>query len=243
MDRALESLWANTSTSNEARFDPQGIGHLPSLAQRFVLHAIEAGAPLAQAVRLRMRGEIKLKQWAHFEAEQVIAFPQGMVWTARANMGFPIVGYDRLLGAVGEMNWKLFGLIPVMRAAGPGVSRSASGRLAGELCWLPSALLSDAIHWQEPSGNWQPLVVTTPVAPVKVQYRLGASGELFECQVQRWGNPGGGDYAEHPFGVVFTAERRFGGYTIGSEMVAGWNFPADPAGEFFRATIESAEYR
>ncbi len=39
------------------------------------------------------------------------------------------------------MRWKLFGIVPVMRADGPDVSRSAKGRLELESLWLPSVLV------------------------------------------------------------------------------------------------------
>jgi hypothetical protein len=42
------------------------------------------------------------------------------------------------------MRWRLLGLIPVITAAGPDVTRSARGRLAGEIALLPTAFDSAA---------------------------------------------------------------------------------------------------
>jgi len=47
--------------------------------------------------------------------------------------GLPVVGYDRLSSGTAQMRWRLLGLLPVMTAAGPDITRSAAGRLAGEL--------------------------------------------------------------------------------------------------------------
>jgi hypothetical protein len=39
------------------------------------------------------------------------------------------------------MRWRLLGLVPVMAADGPDLSRSAAGRVVGEAMWVPTALL------------------------------------------------------------------------------------------------------
>jgi hypothetical protein len=39
------------------------------------------------------------------------------------------------------MEWRILGLLPVMRARGPGVSRSAAERAAAEAIWVPTSLL------------------------------------------------------------------------------------------------------
>jgi hypothetical protein len=53
---------------------------------------------LANAVRLKMHGEIKLKGWLPFHAEQVICWSRGMVWQAKVQMhGISIRGGDTYL--------------------------------------------------------------------------------------------------------------------------------------------------
>jgi hypothetical protein len=42
-----------------------------------------------------------------------------------------VTGHDRLSSGTGEMRWRLLRLIPGMTAAGPDITRSAYGRLAG----------------------------------------------------------------------------------------------------------------
>jgi len=241
MDRSLMSLWGESVPSG-LTFTAGLVAHLPELARRYLHHAIDDGAPIARAVRLRMHGEIRLKEWSAFTAEQVIAYPKGLVWSARTRIGLPVSGYDRLLGNRGEMNWRLLGLVPVMRAKGPDVSRSAAGRMAGELCWLPTALLSEGIRWGDAVGDWQPLSVSTPVGEVDLSLRIDADGRLLACRISRWGNPNG-HYGLTPFGVEMHEERRFGPYTVPSQISAGWNFPEDSTQEFFRAEIDDAEYR
>ena len=77
-----------------------------------------------------MHGEIKLKGWLPFTAEQVIRSGGDMLWqaTVRQN-GIPIRGFDRLVDGQGAMRWRLFGIVPVMTAAGADITRSTVGRV------------------------------------------------------------------------------------------------------------------
>jgi hypothetical protein len=242
MNRALERLWAESVPATKA-FAVADLEPLPEPAKRFLEHSIRDGAPCASAVRLKMSGEIKLKGWVPFRAEQVISYPHGFVWSARAGRRVAIHGYDRLLGDEGEMNWKILALFPVMSASGPDVSRSAAGRMAGELCWVPTALLSQGVEWGEPEGEWQPVQVPAAYGPVALRLRIGSDGRLHECQIERWKDAGGGLFMNAEFGVVFHGECEFGPFTIGSELSAGWGYPQHADGEFFRAVVEHAEFR
>ena len=72
-------------------------------------------------------------------ARQVLAPPRGFVWAATARfIGIPVIGFDRLSSGSGQMRWRLGGLVPVVSATGPDVTRSAAGRLAGETVLVPT---------------------------------------------------------------------------------------------------------
>jgi hypothetical protein len=78
---SLDGLW-ESARSLDQTFQPSQIANLPELAQRYLEHAIAPNTPLASAVRLWMHGEIKLKKWYPFTAEQVIHRDRGMIWQA-----------------------------------------------------------------------------------------------------------------------------------------------------------------
>jgi len=91
-----------------------------------------------------MHGEIKLKGWSPFEADEVIHWGRGLIWRAAVKMrGLTIRGGDAFADDQGIMRWKLFDLIPLVNASGPDITRSA-GRMNIESIWLPSALLNRA---------------------------------------------------------------------------------------------------
>jgi hypothetical protein len=101
---SLDELWESAAvgdcasrTLGERIFNPESLTNLPETARRYLEHAIAPGTEFVSAVRLKMHGEIKLKKWIPFTAEQVICWEHGLIWSATAWMnGFlPIVGSDR----------------------------------------------------------------------------------------------------------------------------------------------------
>src|SRR3569833_4008676 len=122
---ALVELW-RTAPAPLALFDVARIAHLPRGARRYLTHASVPGTPLANAVRRRMHGEIKLRGWYPFAAEQVIRWDRGMIWRATVRVhGLAIRGGDSSLDGEGAMRWRLFGLVPIITAEGADITRSA----------------------------------------------------------------------------------------------------------------------
>lgn len=224
-------------------FDPAMDG-LPAPVLRWMRHTIRPGAPLRQAARLVMHGQIKIGRWRPFTARQILT-PDGFVWAATAGrFPLPIRGFDRLTNGRGEMRWKLLGLVPVATAAGADVTRSAAGRLAGELLLLPASALADTISWQPGDGHQATATITRGELNSTVAVEVDDVGALRALTLPRWGNPDGGPYREHVFGVAFDGERDHGDYTLPTSMRAGWWFGTNrwAEGEFFRATIDHVEF-
>jgi hypothetical protein len=218
-------------------FDPAAITGLPEPAQRWLGHAIAPGTPLWRSVELTMNGQIKLGRWRPFTARQVLTPPDGFIWAARTRLaGLPVTGYDQLGSGAGEMRWRLLRLIPVLNASGPDVTRSAYGRLAGEIVLIPTAFRHAAWSRGEHAG--------TAVATWRfgddtetAELLLKPNGQLTEVRVNRWGNPGGAPFGRYPFGVRVEAESWFGGITIPSVFRVAWG-----EDEFLRAEITGAVF-
>ncbi|MGB3294372.1 MAG: DUF6544 family protein [Phormidesmis sp.] len=251
---SLSALW-HSAPVTQAHFQPTQISHLPEPARRYLEQAIAPHTPLATAVRLKMHGEIKLKGWHPFRAEQVICQQQGMIWQATAWMnGLPIAGWDRLIDGKGAMQWKLLDCLPVMKAQGPDITRSVIGRMQGEYVWLPSALLGSAVKWTASDDTHPCAELTLLDETTQLNFEISASGQLQEAWFKRWGDPGESVPHYEDFGVIVEDERTFSGYTIPTRFRAGWYFDSDSLGErpgqrfesegeFFRATIDQAIYR
>ena len=241
----LEQLW-RSGPGAEGVFDPLAIRSLPDPARRYLTHAIAPGTPLARAARLRMHGEIKLKSWLSFTAEEVIQWPRGLIWTATVKMhGVPIRGFDQFINGVGEMRWKLLGMIPMVNASGPDITRSAAARFAAETIWLPAVLASDEVSWTSMDVNCARARLTTTES-CEINFQVDKDGRLLSTSMQRWGNPEGGEFHYAPFGAIIENESRFGGNMIPSELRVGWYCGTsrfESEGEFFRCTIDEAIFR
>ena len=120
---------------------------------------------LAGRVRLRMHGALRLVPGGRFlsmRAEQIVAPGRGFVWKATVGPWyFRVVGHDAYAGGEGRMRWKLWSVLPVARAGGPDVARSAAGRLAIESIFVPSALLPSA------GVSWEPVDDATARATIR----------------------------------------------------------------------------
>jgi hypothetical protein len=248
---SLDALW-ESATPTELVFSPDKLSHLPEAAKRYLEHAIAPGTPIAAAVRLKMHGEIKLKKWIPFTAEQVICWEHGLIWSATAWMnGFlPIIGSDRIIDGIGAMQWKLLGLFPVMTASGTDLTRSGIGRLQSESVWLPPVFCGDGVSWTstESSDLDSNLHSSFVVQGEKAELDLtiDRTGRLKTAKLPRWGNPDGAEFHYVDFGGILEEEGTFGGYTIPTRLRIGWYFGTDrfeSEGEFFRATIDYAIYR
>ncbi len=243
----LDALW-NAPLPPPRLFNPVALEGLPDAAERFLRHAIADGTPLATAVRLRMHGEIKLGEWQPFTAEQVLRWQRGFVWRARTRVkGLPVSGFDRWLDGAGAMRWKMLGLVPVMTASGPDVSRSARDRAQIETaCWLPSALLSSDVRWQADDARHAEATLALRGEESHVRLVIDEWGRTRRAVMERWGNPEHHEFHAVPFGAEIDDEATFGGYTIASRVRVGWwpdTTRFDREGEFFRATIDDASFR
>jgi hypothetical protein len=212
---------------------------LPGPVRRYLTAAITPGTPLVTAARLRMQGHIKVGRWLPFHAQQTLDPHHGFQWTARA--AGVISGSDRYHDGRGEMRWQLLGLIPLVHADGPDVSRSAAGRAAAEAIWVPTALLPRfGVTWSAADDHHLTAHARIDAVEIEVHYLLDDAGRLQSVVFDRWGDPDGtGTWGLHPFGGEVTASATFDGLTIPSSGRFGWYFGTNrwDQGEFFSYQI------
>jgi hypothetical protein len=226
--------------------DPR-VEHLPEAARRYLDHAIAPDALPAREVRLRMHGDIRLKVWAPFEAEETIRAGRDMRWNARTKVGgLPVSGFDEAVRGFGKSAWKLFGVLPIAFAHGEDVSRSAIGRMAAESIWLPTVLRDERVRWASDGPDEATFALELFGRTTEVSLGLSPSGRVETIAFERWGNPRGLPFGLYRFGGYVEEETCFGGFTIPSRVRLGWHFGTDrfeAEGEFFRAVIDEAEFQ
>ncbi|MBE0637029.1 MAG: hypothetical protein IH598_00740 [Bacteroidales bacterium] len=213
----------------------------PDPVARFFRYHLPEGIPDSTHARVPLKGIIKLVNWANFSST-LYAHPfEGFLWQARVMMGIlPVKGFDYFHREQGAMQWSLFNVIPVMKAIGEDVSRSAEGRARMEPLFAPHLLIHPAIKWEvisenEITASW---LIHREEQPLHLI--LGKDGALKSAFIQRWGNPGGVKvFGYHPFGVNIEALVKHGGALIPGKGNAGWWFGTNQYndGEFFRFEV------
>jgi len=217
---------------------------LPPAARRWLDHAVRPGAEGLRRAELRMHGEILVGRWRPFRARQVLDAGEAFTWAATAGRGpLAIRGADRYAAGEGAMRWAILG-IPVMRAAGPDVSRSAAGRLAGETILCPPFTLDPRVRWAAGDDEARArFAVTIGPWEHEVAIAVDEAGALVEVELPRWGDPDGDGWGLRGFHVACEGGLAQGGVTIPGVIRAGWRDAAGDVREFFRATIDTAAFR
>jgi hypothetical protein len=236
----LADLW-----DSRDRFVPEQLSEIPEAAQRYLEHAIAPGTVLASSVRLQMHGEIKLRSWHQFTAEQLIQSSHDFLWRAHTYVnGILVEGFDELVDGKASTRWKALGVLPMTSSSGPKVTRSSLGRAVAESVWLPSTLCSKKIIWkaltpQRPHahlparGEWSELGL-----------RIRENGELRSLNLLRLCKGADGVYRYLPFGALVEEEDTFHGYTIPSRLRIGYHVGTDrfEESEFLRITVDDATF-
>jgi hypothetical protein len=248
--REMRRLWRSLEIPSSAeRFDAKMVDGLPDPARRYLLHAIQPGAQLARSVTLRMVGSIRMARDSEplpMTSEEMLAPPIGYVWTAHVGRGVArFSGFDVYADGLGEMRWWIAGFVPIVRAQGSELARSAAGRLLGEAIFVPSVLLpSDDVRWEAIDDSSARVRLSAAGEEVAMTLQVDAEGRLMRATFSRWNtDPKIGPLGYLPFASeAFAEERTFSGYTIPTRFESGWLLGEPDELRFFFAKIEGADY-
>lgn len=225
------------------------VAGLPEPARRYLAHALAPGVQIPTSVTLRMVGNLRGEpggEWLEVEADEVLAPPRGLVWSARVRgRVLALSGDDYYLAGRGGTEFWLADRVPLIHAGGPDVARSAAGRVAAESVLLPSSLLpGHGLEWR-PGDDMDSAraLFKVDTTPAELTLRLAGDGALRSASLQRWGRIGRhGRWGWQGFRVDAFAERTFAGVTIPVRLSATWIPEEGPEFEFFRAEITRATF-
>ena len=265
-DRLVKQIWRSLKTPPTGLvFTPDMIADLDEPVQRYFLHTIAPGTPLASYVELKMKGNFRLQpdgDWLMMQASQIISPASGFVW--QATIGKSLIkfsGADYYAQNRGRMKFSLWGLIPLVDAQNENINRSSVGRLSIEYIWLPSALLlattgrstfrgnleitptQNKVVWQVISKNTIQANFAVDNEPITLTLNIDKNGKLLSVSLPRWADKTeDSNWGYIPFGGKIQAEKTFDGYTVSSQLNVGYGAGTDKYQAFFQATIEQAKF-
>jgi hypothetical protein len=247
LDRHMTRRWVELRPpARETSFNPDMLVELPEPAQRFFLHAIQPGTRLARSVYLEMEGRFGLQPGAEkvpMRAQEILAAPHGLIWKASIGSGFMrFSGYDYYVEEEGAMRWFLWGVIPLVRAEGPEITRSAAGRVAMEaVAWLPSVLLpQNGVLWEYIDDHSARAHIPVGKEELTPTITVDPDGRLERIEMMRW-DPDERKYFLH-VGEVLGEEREFKGHTIPTRIILTSKAGTTQENPFFEAVVTTAEF-
>ncbi|HPQ67938.1 MAG TPA: hypothetical protein PKW95_02340 [bacterium] len=227
-------------------YPTEGRIDLPAPAQRYFAYALH-GSACPRAVGLHMHGEIRPNPkgaWLPFTARQIIAPGRGFAWEASAGRGLPrLVGGDYYFNNEACVAFRLWNILPVVRAGGPDIARSARGRLAMESIFLPSSLRHAA--WETLDEHCARCIQQIDGETIAFDLTVDERGVPRHVDMLRWSDQTDDKrFAPVPFGVNIIAMQRFGDWELPALVSVGWHRGEEryATGEFFRARITAAEF-
>jgi hypothetical protein len=246
-DRAEWARLAALQPGNPPVFSPDMVAGLPEPAQRYFRYAIRDGAPLFRVAEIDMRGQFSLGSkdnpgYQPMEARQILAAPDGFVWTMRTRGGMPISGSD----SGSWTRFRIFWLIPVARLGGdPDHTRSAYGRYVAEAAfWTPAALLpGPGIRWDTIDDDSARVTVRHGDLEQAVDIRVDPEGRPTAVSFQRWSDANPQRvHRLQPFGGYLSDFREVQGYRLPHRVEAGNMFGTEDHFPFFLAEVTEIRF-
>jgi hypothetical protein len=230
-----------------ARFDPSVAEDLPEPVRRYFLYTIRPDAPLLPVAEIGMRGEFGLgtkeaPAYRPMEAHQVLAAPEGFVWSMQTLDGLPISGSD----SGRWTRFRILGLIPVARRGGDADhARSAFGRYVAEaVFWTPAALLpGPGVTWEAVDRDTARVTLRHGALEQAVDVTVDAEGRPVQVAFQRWSDANPDKvYRLQPFGGHMSDFHEVGGYRLPFRVEAGNMFGTNAYFPFFRAEVTGIRF-
>ncbi len=241
-DRAEWTRLATLQPDRPDRFEAALVAGLPEPARRYFAYTIRPGTPLLPVAVIEMTGRFSLgskddPRYRPIDARQILAAPEGFVWTMRTRGGMPIAGSDT--GA--WTRFRILGLIPVARQGGDtDHARSAFGRYVAEaVFWTPAALLpGPEVSWTGVDDDTARVTIRHGSLEQAVDVTVGADGRPVQVAFQRWSdaNPAG-VHRLQPFGGYLSDFRDVAGYRLPFHVEAGNMFGTEAYFPFFLVDV------
>lgn len=167
---------------------------LPAVVQTWLQASGIVGHPPIQHVYLQQRGEMKSKpaaDWIPFEAEQYFTVnPPAFIWKTkiRPSPFLFINGRDQYKEGKGNMLIKAYSLFTIANGKGPQTDQGTLVRYLAEICWFPSAALSNYIKWEEVNDSTAKATMQYSGITASGIFYFNSKGDLQKFEADRYYN-------------------------------------------------------
>lgn len=220
---------------------------LPEPARRYFNYTIQPDTPLLIVAEVNMVGCFGLgakdsPAYQPMQARQILALPEGFVWTMRTGGGMPVSGSDSRAWT----RFRLLGLIPVARqGGGMDHARSSFGRYVAEaVFWTPAALLpAPHVSWKTVDNDTARVTVQKGKLVQSVDVTVDSEGRPVVIALQRWSNANPDKaYRLQPFGGNLSDFRDVDGFRLPHKVEAGNMFGTKDYFPFFSVEVTSIRF-
>jgi hypothetical protein len=219
---------------------------LPQPIRRYVERAVLDPEGRPGLLRFAQSGEMQLRpgRWLPFEAQQEARVDRiEFMWRARFSFA-PLVSVrvrDWYRDGQGGLEGRLFGLIPIVRAAGPETARSEAMRYLAELPWFPHAILHNRdLEWHEIEPNSVEVATRGGDLEAAVTLHFDGAGDIAGASASNRPRQEGKRFVERPWVGAFGDYNELGGVRVPTWAEVSWELP-EGLFTYFRAKVTGLE--
>jgi len=224
-------------------------GNVPPLAKKFINNSIKNGTKIPKTAILDIEGKMRTKidetaPWNDISSKEILS-KNGFVWKAELKSG-PLIlkGADYYFENNSEINFALYGLIPVVKESNKDITKSASGRLAIELMvWNPwTVFMNKHTEFKDVDSETFSVSFEIDGEPVTVYLKIDDEGNLKEVYMNRWNKLENDSYEYIPFGGTISDQLEQNGLKIAKTLNVGWNYGSREYVQTFYFNVTAAEF-
>ena len=161
------------------------VAHLPPPVQRYLRTTGVLGLPRVRYFHARMRGRIRSgadARWMPLRAEQYDFFdgePQRLFYMNASMFGIPLHGFHRYVGSSASMLVKVAGIIPVVNASGPDMTKAETVTLLNDMSIMaPATLIDPRIEWEAIDDRTVRATFTNAGQSIRAELEFNEAGDL-----------------------------------------------------------------
>lgn len=190
--KEVQRLLSQTATVSTGTITYEQVRLLPTAVQKWLQTSGVVGRPAIKQLYLQQRGEMKNKpdgKWIPFEAEQYFTTtPPSFSWTTKIRpSGFLfITGRDKFEQGKGNMLIKAYGLFIIADSKGSQTDQGTLLRYLAEICWFPTAALSEYIKWETIDNETAKATMSYGAVTASGIFYFNANGDLEKFEADRY---------------------------------------------------------